>query len=236
MRTRRLITALAAASLAVGLCACEEQATAGEDATASQSRGAEESPDEGSKESPDEGSKETPGKDTSASPKETSGAAEAKAIEPVVFTDTELGLTQTCDQIIEDFDAPVYKAEYDTDRTLYLLHCSFEFTGDVGVDVRTINNVTLRNDDNPVGDGNAVFSTDLEEDYRAAGLDGISFDEYGKASTTAWVAIQVLELDGKAMPLPEGATTVSYDRQALQNTDTGEIYEAHTDTAKLVIK
>lgn len=235
MRTRRLITALAAASLAVGLCACEEQATAGEEATASQSRGAEESPDEGSEESTEESTEKSPGKDTSSSPKETS-AAEAKDIEPVVFTDTELGLTQTCDQIIEDFDAPVYKAEYDTDRTLYLLHCSFEFTGDVGVDVRTINNVTLRNDNDPVGDGNAVFSTDLEEDYQAAGLDGISFDEYGKASTTAWVAIQVIEIDGKAMPLPEGATTVSYDRQALQNTDTGEIYEAHTDTAKLVIK
>ena len=49
----------------------------------------------------------------------------------MTFKDEEIGLTQTCDKVIEDYAAPKYKEKAKKD-TVYLLHCTLDFTGDVG--------------------------------------------------------------------------------------------------------
>lgn len=213
-RTARLASAFAIAALAVGLSACEEEVT-------------------------------TDGPVGSASASEAAGSSGGQTtktgdviqdIEPITFYDAEIGLTETCDQIIQDFNAPNYKATTSINGTVYLLHCTFTSDGKVPLEVETVANVILVNEDNNLYNATAQFSSNYEADYKAAGIEGIGFDDYGTYQATGWIPLWVQEFDGKIVPMPAGNTTVKYERRALENSATGEIYNAYSNSTSLVIK
>ena len=102
MRTTvKVLSIVAAAACAVGVSACEDevvQAGGGSTAGASQSPGG------------------------SAAPGQEAAPAGAQAIEPITFTDGAIGLTETCDQLVPNFDAAQYKAGSPAQgETIYLL-------------------------------------------------------------------------------------------------------------------
>ena len=70
---------------------------------------------------------------------------------------------------------------------------------------------------------------------KQAGLDPISYDDYGTNHVDGWYAFTVWGKDGKADPLPEGATTLSYERSSLTGKD-GKTYEAYSTRAKVTVK
>lgn len=102
--------------------------------------------------------------------------------------------------------------------------------------VETVANVILVNEDNNLYNATAQFSSNYEDDYKAAGIEGIDFDDYGTYQATGWIPLWVQEFDGKIVPMPAGNTTVKYERRALENSATGEIYNAYSDSTSLVIK
>ena len=126
MRTAvKILSIVAAAACAVGVSACEDevvQAGGGSTAGASQSPGGSTAPGQGA-------------------------PAGAQAIEPITFTDEAIGLTETCDQIVPDFDAPEYKAQSDhqTD-TVYLVHCNLDFSGNLSYTAETNHSLNLIDD------------------------------------------------------------------------------------------
>ena len=164
-----------------------------------------------------------------------SGGAGAQAIEPITFNDEAIGLTETCDQIVPDFDAAQYKASSSAqDETVYLLHCTLDFSGNLSFDSETNHALNLV-DDNDKHHHSYSSSSGVDDDMKQAGLDPISYDDYGTNHVDGWYAFTVWGKDGKADPLPEGATTLSYERSSLTGKD-GKTYEAYSTRAKVTVK
>ena len=216
MRTTvKVLSIVAAAACAVGVSACEDevvQAGGGSTAGASQSPGG------------------------SAAPGQGAAPAGAQAIEPITFTDEAIGLTETCDQIVPDFDAPKYKAKSDhqTD-TVYLVHCTLDFSGNVSFGSETSQTLTLI-DDNNKNHQALRKSSGVEDDMKQAGLDPIDYDDYGTNHIDGWFAFGVPGKGDKADPLPEGATTLAYERDAVTSKSDGKTYEAYSTRAKVTAK
>lgn len=214
MRTAvKILSIVAAAACAVGVSACEDevvQAGGGSTAGASQSPGGSTAPGQGA-------------------------PAGAQAIEPITFTDEVIGLTETCDQIVPDFDASEYKAQSDhqTD-TVYLVHCTLDFSGNLSFDSETNHSLNLV-DDNDKHHHSYSSSSGVDDDMKQAGLHPIGYDDYGTNHIDGWYGFVVLGVDGKAAPMPEGATTLSYERSSLTGKD-GKTYEAYSTRAKVTVK
>ena len=236
--TTRVFALAAAAACAAGLSACQSDVpvsgpTAGGDtATAAPSTGTEEPT----------GAVPTGTTPTGAAPTGTptaapsAGAAKPQDIEPITFTDEAVGLTETCDQIITDFKAPSYQTGSDADTTVYLLHCTLDYSGDLSYNTETVGDLKLVDDKDEYHYGRAWGMSSVEDDVKAAGLNPIGYDDYGTNHVDGWFSFTVSGSDGKADPLPEGATTLTYERSSFTNKGTGKTYEAYSTRSKVTIK
>ena len=216
MRTTvKVLSIVAAAACAVGVSACEDevvQAGGGSTAGASQSPGG------------------------SAAPGQGAAPAGAQAIEPITFTDEAIGLTETCDQLVPNFDAAQYKAGSPAQgETIYLLHCTLDFSGNVSFGSETSQTLTLI-DDNNKNHQALRKSSGVEDDMKQAGLDPIDYDDYGTNHIDGWFAFGVPGKGDKADPPPEGATTLAYERDAVTSKSDGKTYEAYSTRAKVTAK
>lgn len=213
--TAKVLSIVAAAACAVGVSACEDevvQAGGGSTAGASQSPGG------------------------SAAPGQGAAPAGAQAIEPITFTDGAIGLTETCDQLVPNFDAAQYKAGSPAQgETIYLLHCTLDFSGNVSFGSETSQTLTLI-DDNNKNHQALRKSSGVEDDMKQAGLDPIDYDDYGTNHIDGWFAFGVPGKGDKADPLPEGATTLAYERDAVTSKSDGKTYEAYSTRAKVTAK
>ena len=227
MRTTvKILSVVAAAACAVGVSACEDEAVqGGGGSTAGASAPASQSP----------GGSSTPGGSSSPGGSGQTTVAGAQAIEPITFTDEAIGLTETCDQIVPDFDAPKYKAQSDhqTD-TVYLVHCTLDFSGNLSSTPETNHSLNLI-DDNDQHHMTMLMQANLDDDMKQAGLHPIGYDDYGTNHIDGWYGFVVLGVDGKAAPMPEGATTLSYERNSLAGKD-GRTYEAYSSRSRVTIK
>ena len=231
--TTRVFALAAAAACAAGLSACQsdvpvpEPTAGGGTATTAPSAGTEQP------------TSTTP---TGAAPTGTptaapsAGAAEAQNIEPITFTDEAVGLTETCDQIITDFKAPSYQKDGDETTTIYLLHCTLDYSGDLSYNTETVGDLKLVDDKDEYHYGRVWGMSSVEDDVKAAGLNPIGYDDYGTNHVDGWFSFTVSGSDGKADPLPEGATTLTYERSSFTNKGTGKTYEAYSTRSKVTIK
>lgn len=226
--TTRVFALVAAAACAAGLSACQSDVpvsgpTAGGDtATAAPSTGTEEP------------TGAAPTGTPTAAP--SAGAAKPQDIEPITFTDEAIGLTQTCDQIIADFKAPSYQKGNDATTIIYLLHCTLDYSGDLSYGNEASGELTLVDDKDEYHYGRAWTLTAIDDDVKAAGMNPVGYDDYGTNHVDGWFAFAVSGSDGKTDPLPEGATTLTYERSAFTNKGTGKAYEAYSTRAKVTIK
>ena len=227
--TTRIFALAAAAACAAGLSACQSEVpvpgptNGGDTTTVAPTTGAEQPT----------GSAPTGSAPTGAP---TTGAVEARDIEPITFTDEAVGLTETCDQIITDFKAPSYQKDGDETTTIYLLHCTLDYSGGLSYDDEAAGDLKLIDDKDEFHYGRAWGLSSLDEDVKAAGMDPISYDDRGTTHVDGWFAFTVSGSDGKADPLPEGATTLVYERNAFTNKGTGKTYEAYSARSKVTIK
>ena len=233
--TTRIFALAAAAACAAGLSACQSEVpvpgptNGGDTTTVAPTTGAEQPTG-----SAPTGSAPTVAPTTGAAP--TAGAVEARDIEPITFTDEAVGLTETCDQIITDFKAPSYQKDGDETTTIYLLHCTLDYSGGLSYDDEAAGDLKLIDDKDEFHYGRAWGLSSLDEDVKAAGMDPISYDDRGTTHVDGWFAFTVSGSDGKADPLPEGATTLVYERNAFTNKGTGKTYEAYSARSKVTIK
>ena len=240
--TTRVFALAAAAACAAGLSACQsdvpvpEPTAGGGTATAAPSAGTEQPTS-----TTPTGAAPT-GTPTGAAPTSTptaapsAGAAEAQNIEPITFTDEAVGLTETCDQIITDFKAPSYQTGSDADTTVYLLHCTLDYSGDLSYNTETVGDLQLVDDKDEYHYGRAWGMSSVEDDVKAVGLNPIGYDDYGTNHVDGWFSFTVSGSDGKADPLPEGATTLTYERSSFTTKGTGKTYEAYSTRSKVTIK
>ena len=242
--TTRVFALAAAAACAAGLSACQsdvpvpEPTAGGGTATAAPSAGTEQPTSTTPTGAAPTGAAPT-GTPTAAP---SAGAAEAQNIEPITFTDEAVGLTETCDQIITDFRAPSYQKGAEANTTVYLLHCALDYSSDLFFNEAWTAGVLTLSDDTENGhDGLRIKSVTGEthpvyDDMEAAGLDPINNDDDEMNHVDGWFAFTVSGSDGKADPLPEGATTLVYERNAFTNKGTGKTYEAYSARSKVTIK
>ena len=219
--TIKILAIAAAAACAAGLSACQGQVpvpgpSGGDDDAAITEPSAGAPPPDGS---------------------DSTGSVEgAQDIEPITFRDGAIGLTETCDQIITDFKAPSYQTGAREYELVYLLHCTLDYSGDLSYNTETVGDLKLVDDKDEYHYGRAWGMSSVEDDVKAAGLNPIGYDDYGTNHVDGWFSFTVSGSDGKADPLPEGATTLTYERSSFTNKGTGKTYEAYSTRSKVTIK
>ena len=208
--TTRIFALVAAAASAVGLSACRPDVPVPEP---------------------------TDGGGTATAAPSADAVAGARDVEPITFNDEAIGLTETCSQIITDFKAPSYQKGDKADTTIYLLHCTLDYSGDLSYDVDTSGSLKLVDDKDELHYGHAWNESLIKDDMEAAGLKSINIvEDHGLNHVDGWVSFTVSGKDGKANPLPEGATTLTYERGSFTNKSTGKAYEAYSTRSKVTIR
>ena len=231
----KVLSVAAALAMAVGLSACDEeevsQPSPGASSTASAKADSDDSPSEDSKD--DKGDKDA--KDTkSKSGETTKSGSEIQEIKPVTCKDEEIGLTQTCDKVIEDYAAPKYKEKAKKD-TVYLLHCTLDFTGDVGFSHKITDSTSLQDkteSKRKADEYGALLADDLKDD----GLEVFDSEDAGSGQVEGWISMAAVSDSTKLKPFSEGTTSIAYDRAAGKGTQSGKQYAAYSDTQDLVLK
>ena len=235
----KVLSVAAALVMAVGLSACDEQDIA-QPSPGSGSATSSAEPDSGDSDaSPSEDSKDDKdgkgAKDTkSKSGETTKSGSEIQEIKPVTFTDEEIGLTQTCDKVIEDYAAPKYKKTRQSD-TVYLLHCTLDFTGDVGFSHKITDSTSLQDkteSKRKADEYGALLADDLKDD----GLEVFDSEDSGSTHVEGWVSMATVSESTKLKPFSEGTTSIVYDRAAGKGIQSGKQYAAYSDTQDLVLK
>ena len=235
----KVLSVAAALAMAVGLSACDEQDIA-QPSPGSGSATSSAEPDSGDSDaSPSEDSKDDKdGKDAkdtkSKSGETTKSGSEIQEIKPVTFKDEEIGLTQTCDKVIEDYAAPKYKKTRQSD-TVYLLHCTLDFNGDVGYS-STLSNSTSLQDKTSSKPKTVPYGAKVADDLRADGLDVIDTEDAGSGHVEGWFAFVAVTESTKLKPFSEGTTSIAYNREEAEHRETGKQYAAYSDTQDLVLK
>ena len=235
----KVLSVAAALAMAVGLSACDEQDIA-QPSPGSGSATSSAEPDSGDSDaSPSEDSEDSKGdkdaKDTkSKSGETTKSGSEIQEIKPVTFKDQEIGLTQTCDKVVEDYAAPKYKEKAKTD-TVYLLHCTLDFNGDVGYS-STLSNSTSLQDKTSSKPKTVPYGAKVADDLRADGLDVIDTEDAGSGHVEGWFAFVAVTESTKLKPFSEGTTSIAYNREEAEHRETGKQYAAYSDTQDLVLK
>lgn len=164
-----------------------------------------------------------PGSQTSA---ETT-ATGARPIATTTFFDSAVGLTQTCDQIITDFDAPVYEKGTDGTATIVLMHCKIT-TDDLLINWNLSSNLYI--DGANYTKAYPIPASSIADDLEAAGLQSIASGE-GTHSTEGWVAMTFY----KEVDLTQGDWDVLYQRDRFESTETGSAYDSYSEDAVLVL-
>ena len=235
----KVLSVAAALAMAVGLSACDEQDIA-QPSPGSGSATSSAEPDSGDSDaSPSEDSKDDKdgkgAKDTkSKSGETTKSGSEIQEIKPVTFKDEEIGLTQTCDKVIEDYAAPKYKEKAKND-TVYLLHCTLDFTGDVGFSHKITDSTSLQDkteSKRKADEYGALLADDLKDD----GLEVFDSEDSGSTHVEGWVSMATVSESTKLKPFSEGTTSIVYDRAAGKGIQSGKQYAAYSDTQDLVLK
>ena len=235
----KVLSVAAALAMAVGLSACDEQDIA-QPSPGSGSATSSAEPDSGDSDaSPSEDSKDDKdGKDAkdtkSKSGETTKSGSEIQEIKPVTFKDEEIGLTQTCDKVIEDYAAPKYKEKAKKD-TVYLLHCTLDFTGDVGFSHKITDSTSLQDkteSKRKADEYGALLADDLKDD----GLEVFDSEDSGSGQVEGWISMATVSESTKLKPFSEGTTSIVYDRAAGKGIQSGKQYAAYSDTQDLVLK
>lgn len=235
----KVLSVAAALVMAVGLSACDEQDIA-QPSPGSGSATSSAEPDSGDSDaSPSEDSKDDKdGKDAkdtkSKSGETTKSGSEIQEIKPVTFKDEEIGLTQTCDKVIEDYAAPKYKASRDSD-TVYLLHCTLDFSGDIAFSSTIVDSTSLQDkteSKRKADEYGALLADDLKDD----GLEVFDSEDSGSGQVEGWISMAAVSESTKLKPFSEGTTSIVYDRAAGKGIQSGKQYAAYSDTQDLVLK
>ena len=235
----KVLSVAAALAMAVGLSACDEQDIA-QPSPGSGSATSSAEPDSGDSDaSPSEDSKDDKdGKDAkgtkSKSGETTKSGSEIQEIKPVTFKDEEIGLTQTCDKVVEDYAAPKLKQKGKTD-TVYLLHCTLDFNGDIAYSSTLSDSTSLR-DKTSSKPKTVQYGANVADDLRDDGLDVIDTEDAGSTHVEGWFAYVAVSDSTKLKPFSEGTTSIAYDRAAGKGTQSGKQYSAYSDTQDLVLK
>ena len=234
----KVLSVAAALAMAVGLSACDEeevsQPSPGASSTASAKADSDDSDDSPSEDSKDDkGDKDA--KDTkSKSGETTKSGSEIQEIKPVTFKDEEIGLTQTCDKVIEDYAAPKYKKTRQSD-TVYLLHCTLDFTGDVGFSHKITDSTSLQDkteSKRKADEYGALLADDLKDD----GLEVFDSEDSGSGQVEGWISMATVSESTKLKPFSEGTTSIVYNRGEAEGMQSGKKYAAYSDTQDLVLK
>jgi len=228
----KVLSVAAALVMAVGLSACDEQDVAQPSPGASSAASAKadsEDPDT----PPSEGSED--GKDSKSKGGETTKSGSTiQSIKPVTFKDEEIGLTQTCDKVIEDYAAPKLKQKGKTD-TVYLLHCTLDFNGDIAYS-STLSDSTSLQDKTSSKPKTVQYGANVADDLKDDGLDVIDTEDAGSTHVEGWFAYIAVSDSTKLKPFSEGTTSIAYDRAAGKGVQSGKQYAAYSDTQDLVLK
>ena len=235
----KVLSVAAALVMAVGLSACDEQDIA-QPSPGSGSATSSAEPDSGDSDaSPSEDSKDDKdGKDAkdtkSKSGETTKSGSEIQEIKPVTFKDEEIGLTQTCDKVIEDYAAPKYKKTRQSD-TVYLLHCTLDFSGDIAFSNTIVDSTSLQDKTesrHKADEYGALLADDLKDD----GLEVFDSEDSGSGQVEGWISMATVSESTKLKPFSEGTTSIVYDRAAGKGIQSGKQYAAYSDTQDLVLK
>ena len=234
----KVLSVAAALAMAVGLSACDEQEVSQPSAGASSSASAKADSDD-SDASPSEDSKDAKEDKDSKDSKSKSGettksGSTIQNIKPVTFKDEEIGLTQTCDKVVEDYAAPKLKQKGETD-TVYLLHCTLDFNGDIAYSSTLSDSTSLR-DKTSSKPKTVQYGANVADDLKDDGLDVIDTEDAGSTHVEGWFAYIAVSDSTKLKPFSEGTTSIAYDRAAGKGTQSGKQYSAYSDTQDLVLK
>ena len=234
--TVKVLSVAAALAMAAGLSACDEQDIAqpspdGASASSSVEAGSDASdtaPSEDSKD--DKDSKGSTDKDGET----TKSGSKIQNIKPVTFKDEQISLTQTCDKVIEDYAAPKYKQTH-SEETVYLLHCTLDFSGDIGYSTTLSDSTSLQDKSSSsrkADEYGALLTDDLKDD----GLEVIDYEDFGSEKVEGWFALSSVTKSSTLKPFSEGTTSIVYDREDAKSSQTGKEYPAYSDTQDLVLK
>ena len=234
--TVKVLSAVAALAMAAGLSACDEQDIAQPSPDGASASSSAEADSDASDTPPSEDSKDDKdSKDSSNKDGETTkSGSEIQEIKPVTFKDEDIGLTQTCDKVIEDYAAPKYKQTH-SEETVYLLHCKLDFNGDIGYSTTLSKSTTLR--DKTSSKPNTVpYGANAADDLKDDGLEGIDAEDAGSGHVEGWFAFIAVSESSALKPFSEGTTSIVYDRQEVEGIQSGKQYAAYSDTQDLVLK
>ena len=237
----KVLSVAAALAMAVGLSACDEQEVSQPSAGASSSASAKADSDD-SDASPSEDSKDAKedkdskgSKDAkSKSGETTKSGSTIQNIKPVTFKDEEIGLTQTCDKVVEDYAAPKLKQKGKTD-TVYLLHCTLDFNGDIAYS-STLSDSTSLQDKTSSKPKTVQYGANVADDLKDDGLDVIDTEDAGSTHVEGWFAYLAVSDSTKLKPFSEGTTSIVYNRGEAEGMQSGKKYAAYSDTQDLVLK
>ena len=231
--TVKVLSAVAALAMAAGLSACDEQDIAQPSPDGASASSSAEADSDASDTPPSEDSKDD--KDSTNKDGETTkSGSKIQNIKPVTFKDEQISLTQTCDKVIEDYAAPKYK-QPQSEATVYLLHCTLDFSGDIGYSTTLSDSTSLQDKSNSslkADEYGALLTDDLKDD----GLEVIDYKDFGSEKVEGWFALSSVTKSSTLKPFSEGTTSIVYDREDAKSSQTGKEYPAYSDTQNLVLK
>ncbi len=228
--TVKVLSAIATLAMAAGLSACDEQDIAQPSPDGASASSSVEAGSDASDTAPSEDSKGSTDKDGET----TKSGSKIQEIKPVTFKDEQISLTQICDKAIEDYAAPKFKQSSGS-GTVYLLHCTLEFSGDIGYSSTLSDSTSLQDK----GDSSLKadeYGSLLEDDMKDDGLKVLGSDDRGSRKVEGWFAFASVGETTKLKPFSEGTTTIVYDREDGESSQTGKQYPAYSDTQDLVLK
>ena len=229
----KVLSVAAALAMAVGLSACDEQDIAQPSPGGVSATSSAETDSDASDTTPSEDSKDA--KDSKSKGGETTKSGSTiQNIKPVTFKDQEIGLTQTCDKVVEDYAAPKYKKTHESD-TVYLLHCTLEFSGDIAYSSTLSDSTSLQDKTKSTSKADeygALVADDLKDD----GLEPFDSEDSGSTKVEGWLAFAAVSESSALKPFSEGTTSIVYNREAGKGIQSGKQYPAYSDTQDLVLK
>ena len=231
--TVKVLSAVATLVMAAGLSACDEQDIAQPSPDGASASSSAEADSDASDTPPSEDSKDD--KDSTNKDGETTkSGSKIQNIKPVTFKDEQISLTQTCDKVIEDYAAPKYKQTH-SEETVYLLHCTLDFSGDIGYSTTLSDSTSLQDKSNSslkADEYGALLTDDLKDD----GLEVIDYEDFGSEKVEGWFALSSVTKSSTLKPFSEGTTSIVYDREDAKSSQTGKEYPAYSDIQDLVLK
>ena len=228
--TVKVLSAVAALAMAAGLSACDEQDIAQPSPDGASASSSAEADSDASDTAPSEDSKGSTDKDGET----TKSGSKIQNIKPVTFKDEQISLTQTCDKVIEDYAAPKYKQTH-SEETVYLLHCTLDFSGDIGYSTTLSDSTSLQDKSSSsrkADEYGALLTDDLKDD----GLEVIDYEDFGSEKVEGWFALSSVTKSSTLKPFSEGTTSIVYDREDAKSSQTGKEYPAYSDIQDLVLK